>query len=382
MILELHIIQNFAPSNLNRDDTNAPKDCEFGGYRRARISSQCIKRTVRRHPAFSKAVKDAGGDLGVRTKRLKNRLVEIFTSEPHPKVHEEAQKAAGALIELLGLKLKDEEKTEYLLYFGEKEIEDLGRIGAAVWGELQKNSQGKDKDKKKKSAVTDELKKIQADIAAVVSRGRTEAKSYAADIALFGRMIADNKNMNVDAACQVAHAISTHKVEMEMDYFTAVDDLLPGEDSGSDMIGVVEFNSSCFYRYSLLDVDKLRHNLGPMNADLLKATVRGYLEASIKAVPTGKQNSMAAQNPAGYVRVLLRNDGFPWSLANAFQKPITPDREKSLEERSIDSLSEYYKSLARVYGTDSVVCDASFNLYDTTGPTLNEVLGQVTSALG
>lgn len=373
MIVELHIIQNFAPSNLNRDDSNAPKDCEFGGYRRARISSQCIKRSVRRHPAFADAVKSAGGETGIRTKRLKTRLVELLT-EKHKKPAEEADKAAAAVIDLLGFKLAEAEKTEYLLYLGEGEVKELANIALASWDGLTALEIGK--DKKKKDAAPEALKQAQDALKSIVAKARKEARSYAADIALFGRMVADNKNMNVDAACQVAHALSTHKVEMEMDYFTAVDDLLPGEDSGSDMIGVVEFNSSCFYRYSAIDLNKLSENLG-FNNDLLAATVKGYIEASVKAVPTGKQNSMAAQNPPGYVRVLVRKDGFPWSLANAFQKPVFAGRDGSLEEVSIARLEEYFTRLKKIYGSTSISCDASFNLYAENTESLEDLLKKV-----
>jgi CRISPR system Cascade subunit CasC len=377
MIVELHIIQNFAPSNLNRDDSNTPKDCKFGGYRRARISSQCIKRSVRCHPAFADAVESAKGETGIRTKRLRARLVDLLANT-HGKPLEEAEKAASAVIDLLGFKLAEAEKTEYLLYLGEGEVKDLAVIALSGWDGLIALEIGK--EKKKKDAAPEALKQVQDSLKTVVGKARREARSYAADIALFGRMVADNKNMNVDAACQVAHAISTHKVEMEMDYFTAIDDLQPDEDSGSDMIGVVEFNSSCFYRYSAIDLNKLNKNLG-FNNDLLAATVKGYLEASVKAVPTGKQNSMAAQNPPGYVRVLVRKDGFPWSLANAFQKPVYTDGKRSLEETSIAELENYFESLKRVYGSDFIVCDASFDLYQPEKGTFPALIATVGDAV-
>lgn len=374
MFLDLHIIQNFSPSNLNRDDANTPKDCEFGGYRRARISSQCIKRSVRRHPAFIEAVEKAGGDVGLRTKRLKGKLVEIFVKE-HKKPAEEAEKVAQGVIDNLGLKLKDEEKTEYLLYLGEGETAELAKIAIPAWTAMLAADAGKEKKKKEggTSKHGEEFKNV-------IGKSRKEVKSYAADIALFGRMVANDKNMNVDAACQVAHAISTHKVEMETDYFTAIDDLLPNEESRSDMIGVVEFNSSCFYRYSNINLSKLRDNLG-LNDDLLAATVLGYVEASVKAIPTGKQNSMAAQNPAGYARAILRNDGFPWSLANAFQTPIRPLAEGSLEERSVSALENYFDRLKAIYGGEGIICDASFNVYRPDGGNLSKMLFDLKGAL-
>lgn len=388
MIVELHIIQNFVPSNLNRDDANTPKDCEFGGYRRARISSQCIKRSVRKHPDFATGIEKAGGTVGVRTKRLKNRLMDIFIAD-YKKPKDEAEVIATAVIELLGFKLSDEEKTEYLLYLGKNEVSEIAEYARNAWDTLLKagtarvGEEREKKDKKKKAAVPNHLEEIKKNLAGLISKDRKEAKIYAADVALFGRMVADNKNMSVDAACQVAHAISTHKVEMEMDYFTAVDDLLTGEETGSDMIGVVEFNSSCFYRYSLINIEKLSENLGH-NSDLLKAAVMGFIDASIKAVPTGKQNSMAAQNPAGYARVIVKKDGAPWSMANAFQKPVYPGKyeaDGNLEERSIAALNNFYESLAKIYGKGGVICDSYFNLYDEKSLSLEQMLQQVSAAL-
>jgi CRISPR system Cascade subunit CasC len=329
-----------------------------------------MKRSVRRHLSFIEAVRKEGGDVGLRTKRLKGRLTELFVKD-HKKPADEAEKVAQGVIEILGLKLKDEEKTEYLLYLGEGEAAELAKLAIPAWKFLLAAEAGK--EKKKKEA---ESSKLQEEFKSIVGKNRKEAKSYAADIALFGRMIADNKNMSVDAACQVAHAISTHKVEMETDYFTAIDDLLPNEESGSDMIGVVEFNSSCFYRYSNINLTKLRENLG-LNNDLLAGTVLGYVEASVKAIPTGKQNSMAAQNPAGYARAILRKDGFPWSLANAFQTPVRPSAEGSLEERSIGALENYFDRLKAVYGGDGIICDVSFNIHRPDGGSLSKMFGEL-----
>lgn len=373
MIVELHIIQNFAPSNLNRDDSNAPKDCEFGGYRRARISSQCIKRSVRWHPAFQKAVRGAGGDFGLRTKRVIGKVADLLV-EKHSKNPEESQMIAEKIVTMLGIKRDDKkpEKTSILLFLGENELTDIAAIAAKNWEVIKAKEIGKEAE----ATLKKELKSLVGD-------ERIKAGSYAADIALFGRMVADKnvKNMNVDAACQVAHAISTHQVKMKMDYFTAVDDLLKEEESGSDMIGVVEFNSSCFYRYSAIDLNKLNENLG-FNSDLLAATVKGYIDASVKAVPTGKQNSMAAQNPPGYVRVLVRQDGFPWSLANAFQKPVYATRENgSLEEVSIVELEKYLTRLKSAYGESSIVCDAMFNLYAEKMGSLDQLLETVGASL-
>lgn len=391
MILELHMIQNFAPSNLNRDEDNQPKDCMFGGYRRARISSQCIKRSVRRHPAFTRAVEAAGVDLGKRTKRLKDELVKGM--EARGKAPAEAETVARNIIGLLGLGFKGE-KTQYLLFLGQGEIEEILDVALKDWDALTKavvvkkgkegegeGDEGNDASSDKKPKVPKELKETEKRLKEIVGKERKAMKGYAADIALFGRMIADKKDMNVDAACQVAHAMSTNKVEMETDFFTAVDDLLPDEETGSDMMGGVEFNSSCFYRYSLVDLGKLAENLG-FNRDLLSGTVRGYIEASVKAIPTGHQNSMAAHNPPSFVRAILRKDGFPWNLANAFQEPVRRTNGKTLERLSIDRLNEYYQSLSKIYGTDGVVCDVFFDCTNADSLNMTDLCDEVLQAFG
>jgi CRISPR system Cascade subunit CasC len=140
----------------------------------------------------------------------------------------------------------------------------------------------------------------------------------AVDLALFGRMLADLPNKNIDAACQVAHALSTNKVSMEFDFFTAVDDLSPEEETGAGMMGTVEFNSACFYRYANIDLKQLTGNLAG-DSELAQKAVEAFLRAAVATIPTGKQNSMAAQNPPSLVFAVVRDKGL-WSLANAFVK--------------------------------------------------------------
>lgn len=181
----------------------------------------------------------------------------------------------------------------------------------------------------------------------------------AADLALFGRMLADLPEKNVDAACQVAHAISTNKIHsMEMDYYTAVDDI-NNDNPGADMIGTVEFNSACFYRYATLDVAELvggyrdEKHTRPFglqgDVELARTTATAFLKAFVHAIPSGKQNSFAAHNPPSLVFAVVR-DGSPVSLANAFVKPITPRDGESLVEKSIQAMDNYYGRLVSMYG--------------------------------
>ena len=367
MWIELHILQNFAPSCLNRDDTNSPKDCVFGGYRRARISSQCIKRATRTHPAFEEAV--ASG-VGVRTKRLVDPLVADLTGRGHD--GEIARAVAGAVVNALIGKMKGDQ-TSVLVYLGEDEI---ARVVALIEDRWEEASEAAAK------AEGDKTPKALQDLAKEIAKEFTPATD-AADVALFGRMVAEATNWNIDAACQVAHAISTHRAEMEMDFYTAVDDLNPGEETGAGMMGTVEFNSSCFYRYALIDLDQLTKNLGG-DVELARAAVDGFLRASVAAIPTGKQNSMAAQNPPSLVLAVVKDkSAMPWSLANAFEVPVDVGRNGKLVDRSAEALARYWERLYAVYGGDGVVAGAVCQLGEADlGPLAEHQVDSMGSVFG
>lgn len=162
-------------------------------------------------------------------------------------------------------------------------------------------------------------------------------------------MLADLPEKNQDAACQVAHALSTHAVEREFDFYTAVDDLKPDDNAGADMIGTVEFNSACFYRYVALDLEKLRANLQG-DTELMLKGLEAFLRAIVKAKPSGKQNSFAAHNDPEYVLFTVRQEADPRNLANAFEKPVRPNREKSLTEVSVERLEDKWQKLFAAYG--------------------------------
>jgi len=185
----------------------------------------------------------------------------------------------------------------------------------------------------------------------------------ASDIALFGRMVADLPDINVDAASQVAHAISTHKVIMDFDFYTAVEDLPLEEETGAAMMGTVEFNSACFYRYSNVNVDELNKNLD-YDEDLSRKTIKAFLRASVAAIPTGKQNSFAALNPPDFVLVIVREDASPVSLANAFEKPVTIRSNKGLVEESIKALDNYWIRFTSAYGDNGIKTKTAIRVTD------------------
>jgi|FLYL01.1.fsa_nt_gi CRISPR system Cascade subunit CasC len=321
MIVELHIIQNIAPSNLNRDDTGSPKDCTFGGVRRARISSQALKRAAR------KAFLDYGltqEEVGVRTRRVLEAVVDRLV-QVHSRDRETATKVAEnalANFDLTG--------GEYLLFVSRQGIEALADRCNELFDELSK-------DKPTKGTI----KELTADILLDAS-GQV-------DVALFGRMVADLPDANVDAASQVAHAISTHEVRPEFDYFTAVDDLQeesPERETGAGHINTLEFNSACYYRYAAVDTDQLIQNLGG-DVDLSRRGLQAFLMAMIHELPSGKQNSMAAHNPPSLVMTTVRTRG-QWNLANAFEEPVRR-RDGGLVPESSRRLLQYYQRLSEAF---------------------------------
>lgn len=333
LFVELHLIQNFAPSNLNRDDTGAPKDALFGGQRRARVSSQCFKRAVRLYSRDQQLI--PAEYRALRTKKLQALLLERLTGRDQ----EEAAGKIEVALAAAGLKLKDDGKTEYLLFLGEREIAGFAALVEAHWDTLIIPAVGEKKGKKEsKAAIPAELAK---QAKALLDGGK------AVDVALFGRMLADLPQVNQDAACQVAHAISTHRVERDFDYFTAVDDVGGPDETGAGMIGQVEFNSATFYRYAALDVSKLLNNLQE-DKELTASAIEALIQAMVRAIPTGKQNSFAAHNLPEFIGVSLRKS--PLNLANAFERPIQPRHDKSLTEQSVAALADYERKLAPVYG--------------------------------
>jgi CRISPR system Cascade subunit CasC len=328
MFIEMHTIQSFAPANLNRDDTNNPKDCEFGGVRRARISSQCIKRAIRTCPEFERATQVKSGERSRRmiAERLQPALVEAGKGE------EEAKQVLAAFVPSYLSKLdKDGERTAVLLYLSQEEIDTIRDVLLSQWDALLLG------DKKAMDGIARELSK------------RFSSHSSAPDIALFGRMLAERPELNLEAACQVAHAISTHRVTMEMDFFTAVDDLQESAEPGAGMMGFTGYNSACFYRYARIDWEQLVRNLSG-DAALAARAVEGFLRASVMAVPTGKQNSFAAQNPPSFLLGVVRKDGMSWSLANAFERPVRARGDSGLVQPSVEALSAYWERLTQVYG--------------------------------
>ncbi|MBN1877689.1 MAG: type I-E CRISPR-associated protein Cas7/Cse4/CasC [Anaerolineae bacterium] len=349
MFIELHIIQNFAPSNLNRDDTGNPKDCEFGGVRRARVSSQSFKRAIRLAPVFAQTTRV---DVAIRSRWVMRALRKTLVAAPYSKPDEEIKNVLEYFIPAYFSKLDKKQdtsgntRTAVLLYLGPDELQTITTALVENWDALLMQ------DGKMLSALTRDLIKQQQGV------------TGAPDIALFGRMLAEKPVLNMEAACQVAHAISTHRVTMEMDFFTAVDDLLKpteeDDESGAGMMGFTGFDSPCFYRYIRLDWEQLVNNLkvgAEATAEeilLARRTVEAFLRAVVEAVPTGKQNTFAAHNPPSFMLAAVRKGSFAWSLANAFEKPVYPRGNSGLIVPSVEKLDTYWGQLVKIYGISSL----------------------------
>jgi len=377
MFVELHLLQNFAPSCLNRDDTNSPKDCEFGGYRRARISSQCIKRATREY--FKKNREELGltGKLAERSRLWPREMIKALQAAGKPEGDARLTTAFVLGATSFWLDKKDSNRTAVLVFNkpeGRKQLlegmlnhwEPLLEAAKAFEKKLVRKKKEKEEEAAEEEVVGREGKKdklskeiqqnLPSKIKELIESIKTDVHS-GADIALFGRMVADLTDMNVQAACQVAHALSTNQVSMEFDFYTAVDDLSPKEETGAGMMGTVEFNSACFYRYANIDIAKLSENLDG-DAELAQKAVGAFLEAAVKAVPTGKQTSMAAQNPPSLVFAVVRDHGL-WSLANAFVDPVRPGRDGNLVQKSTAALEDYWTRLAAAYGEEGIRAKAA-----------------------
>lgn len=307
LYLDIHAIQSVPPSNINRDDTGSPKTAQYGGATRARVSSQCWKKAMR---DYFLSHGDAG-KVGVRTKDIVTYVAEKIREKDAMKSVDEAMEMADKVINLAGVSTKDY-KAKALFFLGNKQAEELAMA-------VLRNIQDKN-----------EIKMILKENPAI-------------DVALFGRMVADEPMLNEDASCQVAHAISTHAVSGEYDYFTAIDDLSPEDNAGAGMIGTIEYNSSTLYRYADIAVHELCRQLG--RKETAVAAVKLFIEAFIKSMPTGKVNTFANQTLPQGIIVTLRSDR-PVNLVSAFEEPV--QAKGGYAKESMAKLAAEYKKAEKI----------------------------------
>ena len=310
MLYEIHMLKNYPPTNLNRDDTGAPKTCVFGGVTRGRISSQCLKRSWRTSELLKSEIGEE--NLGIRTRKLPALVAQKLLEMG---VNPEYVEAVTPKITGFGNKDGKETKdgtTAQIIFFAPGDIE---AAASAVKEKLDSCKNVKDVEKLKAKDLQDAV--TGADV-----------RPITLDIALFGRMVTCDAFRDVEAAMQVAQAISTGKVCVESDYFTAMDDLLRGEtidEKGAAMIGDADYNASCYYIYASLDTDALRENLKySEDADqIVKKALPALLRAMAFTDPGGKQNSFSGHVLPSAILVECKTKKVPTSLVNAFVKPVS-----------------------------------------------------------
>lgn len=322
--LQLHILTSYPPANLNRDDLGRPKTAKMGGSDRLRVSSQSLKRTWRTSDLFQSALTD---HLGTRTKMLG---VKIYQKLLAADIKEKNAKTwAQAIAGQFG-KLKKEDKDDV---YGDLEIEQLVHISHTEQQTI--DALADTLISENREPTTEELNLLRAD-------------EMAADIALFGRMLASKPGFNIEAACQVAHAISVHPVVIEDDYFTAVDDLNDhSEDAGAAHIGETGFAAGLFYSYICINKALLIDNLNG-DATLANKAIAALTEAAVKVAPAGKQNSFGSRAYASYVLAEI-GDQQPRSLSVAFLKPIDRQAEDYGSD-AVSALEKQAENFDKVYG--------------------------------
>ena len=310
--IQLHMLTSYPPANLNRDDLGRPKTARMGGAERLRVSSQSLKRHWRTSDLFQEA---AAGHVGIRTKRLGVTIREKL--EAAGIKEKDAKQWARDIADVFGALKKDSEEIEQLAHIGPEEKSAVYDLVATL---IEQNRAPKE----------DELALLRKNPTAV-------------DVALFGRMLAADPAFNVEAACQVAHAITVHPVVIEDDYFTAVDDLNSGdEDRGAAHIGETGFAAGLFYSYICINRDQLVANLSG-NGKLADRAIAALAEAAVKVAPTGKQNSFGSRAYASFV-LAEKGSQQPRSLSVAFLKPVEGSDQEREAISAIDSQVERFDS--------------------------------------
>lgn len=335
-LIELHILQSFPVSCLNRDDVGAPKTAVFGGVTRARISSQCLKRAIRE---YAKEHLPAARFGGQRSRLIIEPLKQALIGQRLPE-DQAGRLALKAADELSGLDEKTVGKD------GQPKEGKVPRVSTLIF------------------LAPAEIKKLAEEVANLVkqdAQGKLDAKklvaackkaplSDAADIAIFGRMVAKGPDLTLEGAAMFSHALSTHKADNDLDFFSAVDDDKPREeDAGAGMIGTLEFTSAVYYRYAALNLDLLadKDHLSALKPEERRAVVDAFIRATLLAVPGARKNSMNSHTLPGFVLGLYKDRGQPVQLVNAFEKPIWSG--SGLLDASIEALKAHHESLKKTW---------------------------------
>jgi CRISPR system Cascade subunit CasC len=320
-LIELHILQSFPVTCLNRDDVGSPKSATFGGVNRARLSSQCLKRATR---LAARETAPAGTFSGIRSRFLSEPFKDAFVAVGQ--TEEQAAEMAKAVCETFSkIDGKDPNQVTTAVYLSPSEIEQIAK--AVAGGEDPKKA----------------AKNVQ--------------RLDAADIALFGRMVANDATLNVEGAAMFSHALSTHETGNEIDFFSAVDDRkADAEDAGAGMIGTLEFNSATYYRYAAVNLDLLadKDHLAPLAVDERRKVLRAFLTATLEAVPSARRNSMNGATLPEVVLGVRKSKGQPLQLVNAFEDPAKANGS-GLLSASKSKMEAHLDRLKKVWGIENDV---------------------------
>jgi CRISPR system Cascade subunit CasC len=368
MFIQIHALQSFPPGNLNRDDQGHPKSALFGGVTRGRISSQCMKRHMRRSESFA-ALQNG---VAFRTRRLPMLVGEALKASGAAEFDEamitriEAKIASAFKKESGDAAAEGSEdgiQTGQLVYFPQRFVDDIASLitqtakadSSALTTWLDGGAKKEKAPKKSAKAEGDGNKPEKAN--AIDAAIRAASRLITVDIAMFGRMTTSDLVDDVEAACQVAHAISTHEVRIERDFFTAMDDLATSKGAGfmGGGDGANFFNSAVYYRYMNLDVAHMRRNVGVAGAGQTEGVLSAaeaanaacaLLHALVHAGPTAKQNNFAAHSVPEFLICEISSRRQPLSYANAFLEAVDLGGDGSLMSRSAARLRRYVAEVA------------------------------------
>lgn len=356
LFLDLHVVQSVPASCLNRDDTGSPKSMVYGGVTRGRVSSQCWKHAIREQ--FQTSQPDM---CGIRSMWFVNYLRDVLMQKDGSLTEEKAGMVAFQVLNnLFGVSVElkavsDDANAEKFIDLSTAKMKAItflskGQLDAVAdylidhWqdvDDIMSKVEKLDLDKQVKDESFNKAKSM---------KGLKDALrgAISADMALFGRMVAQSQDLSVDAACSVAHAVSTHAVDTEYDYYTAVDDMQPDGETGAANLGTLEFSSMTMYRYATVDVIDLAEKIGVDTVDVVAAFMHGF----IMSMPSGKSHSYANFTLPDAVYVALRAD-YPLSLASAFEKPVSG--HDGYVADSVSRLNEYRANLYEAYGNAPVM---------------------------
>ena len=311
LFLDIHVIQTLPPSNINRDDTGSPKTAVYGGVRRARVSSQSWKKAMRDY------FKENGNlsNVGVRSLDVVSFLAEKIRELKPELSMEDAVSKSVKTFNAAGISTTKDNRVKALFFLGKEQADNLAKEAI--------------KDNLDKKALQEILN-----------------SNIAIDIALFGRMVADDASLNEDASAQIAHAISTHGVQSEFDFYTALDDLSKEDQSGAGMLGTIEYNSSTLYRYGNVALHEFYRQLNENKGQTIEA-IKLFVEAFLNSLPTGKMNSFANQTVPASVVVSLRKDR-PVSFVSAFETAVKAKlSQEGYVNESIEAMFKEHKNVQR-----------------------------------